>query len=98
MSMYGINAIPLEARYLYRRGMELSGQKNHEEAMKYLRQAIIIAPRFSRAYRELGTCLMCLGREEDAVYWSQKLSRIESNGTGTAGDFSGNLRNPCPGT
>jgi len=78
MSMYGMHGIPLEAQYLFRRGVELSGGDNPEPAMKCLRQAIIIAPGFSRAYRELGACLSRLGRQEDAAYYYQKLSRIES--------------------
>jgi tetratricopeptide (TPR) repeat protein len=77
MSMYGMHGIPLEAQYLYRRGVELSGCEKPEAAVKCLRQAIIIAPGFSRAYRQLGDCLSRLGRQEDAAYYYQKLSRIE---------------------
>jgi tetratricopeptide (TPR) repeat protein len=78
MSMYGMNGIPLEAQYLYQRGRELSGRKKPDAAVKYLRQAIIIAPRFTRAYRELGTCLTGLGRKEDAADCYRKLLWIES--------------------
>jgi tetratricopeptide (TPR) repeat protein len=79
MNMYGINGIPLEAQYLYRRGVELSGQKKYKAAVKYLRQAIIIAPRFTGAYQELGSCFTRLGREEDAVDCYLKLNRITSH-------------------
>jgi len=34
MNIYGINGIPLEAQYLYRRGVELSSQKKYEAAIK----------------------------------------------------------------
>jgi len=81
MSIYGMQGIPLEAQYLYRRGVELSGCEKPEAAVKCLRQAIIIAPGFSRAYRELGACLSRLGRQEDATYCNQKLLRIESSRT-----------------
>ena len=76
MSIYGMHGIPLEAQYLYRRGIELSGQKKNEAAVKCLRQAIIIAPRFVGAYRELGSCLSLLGREEDAAVCFLKLNRV----------------------
>lgn len=66
MSIYGITTIPLEAQSLYRRGIELSNQENHEAAAKCLRQAIIISPRFAAAYRELGHCLIRLDRKSDA--------------------------------
>lgn len=77
--MFGMNGIPLEAQYLYRRGLEFSGQKKYEDAVKCLRQAIIVAPRFTVAYRELGDCFTRLGREEEAVDCSQRVSRIASN-------------------
>ena len=89
MSMYGMNGIPLEAQYLYRRGIELSGHKNPEAAAKCLRQAIIIAPQFRRAYRELGACLTRMGRQEDAEFCYTKLLRIELKGRVLTGSFSG---------
>ena len=82
MSMYGMHGVPLEAQYLYRRGVELSGNKKTEAAAKYLRQAVTIAPKFCRAYRELGACLSRLGRQEDAAYCYAKLLRIEPDRSG----------------
>jgi tetratricopeptide (TPR) repeat protein len=81
MSMYGMNGIPLEAQYLYQRGRELSGRKKPDAAVKYFRQAIIIAPRFTGAYRELGTLLTGLGRQEDAADCYRKIHWIESCGS-----------------
>jgi len=66
MSLYGMGSIPLEAQYLYRQGCELHGQERNEAAVKCLRKAVVIAPRFTTAYRELGDCLTRLGRREDA--------------------------------
>ena len=60
--MYGIRGIPLEAQYLYRKGMELSAQERDEAAVRCFRQAVTIAPRFTGAYRELGNCLVRLGK------------------------------------
>ena len=80
MSMYGMYGIPLEAQYLYRRGVELSSQRKDEAAARCHRQAIIIAPRFTRAYRELGDCLARLGRREDATDCYRKLEQVISYG------------------
>ena len=88
MNIYGINGIPLEAQYLYRRGVELSSQKKYEAAIKCLRQAIIIAPRFTGAYRELGGCFTHLGRVEDAVDCYLKLNRIASYSSCQTAQFS----------
>ncbi len=76
MHMYGMRTIPLEARYLYQRGMELSEQKKHDAAARCLRQAIVIAPRFTEAYRELGSCLSHLGKPEDAAYCRFRLRMV----------------------
>jgi tetratricopeptide (TPR) repeat protein len=81
MSMYGMHGIPLEAQNLYRRGIEFSGNKKPEAAVKCLRQAVTIAQKFCRAYRELGACLTRLGRQEDVAYCYAKLLRIEPDGT-----------------
>lgn len=73
--MYGIHGIPLEAQYLYRKGMELSAQERHEAAARCLRQAVTIAPRFTGAYRELGNCLIRLGRDEAAQDCFQRIGQ-----------------------
>lgn len=75
MKPYHNNTIPLEAQYLYQRGMEMVSQKRTDAAMIYFRQAVFIAPGFSRAYRELGDCLLRLGRSEEASVYHMKASR-----------------------
>jgi len=77
MKLYNTNTIPLEAQYLYRRGQELTDQQKDETALVYLRQAVFIAPGFSKAYRELGDCLARLGRREEASVCYLKASRID---------------------
>lgn len=77
MSTIGVYDIPLTARILYRKGIILSNQKKEEEAMKCFRQAVLIAPRFAGAYREMGICLARMGRVEDAQACYQKLERVE---------------------
>ena len=57
MKLYNNTIIPLEAQYLYRRGLEMIDQQKEDVALVYLRQAVFIAPGFSKAYQELGNCL-----------------------------------------
>jgi len=78
--------IPLEAQYLYQRGLEMKDQQKVDLALVYLRQAVFIAPGFSKAYLELGNCLARLGRPEEAsVYWL-KASRIDPIHCGAVAD------------
>ncbi|RPI40775.1 MAG: hypothetical protein EHM53_00705 [Methanoregulaceae archaeon] len=72
---YDNNTIPLEAQYLYQRGMEMVSMKRTDAALICFRQAVFIAPGFSRAYRELGDCLARLGRSEEASVYHMKASR-----------------------
>lgn len=75
MKPYNAVSAPLEAQYLYRRGREMMDQQKEDIALIYLRQAVFIAPGFSKAYRELGNCLARLGRMDEASVYYQKGSR-----------------------
>jgi tetratricopeptide (TPR) repeat protein len=86
MKPYHNTTIPLEAQYLYRRGLEMIGQQKADIALVYLRQAVFIAPGFSKAYRELGNCLVRLGRSEEASVYRMKASRIDPVHCGAAVD------------
>jgi tetratricopeptide (TPR) repeat protein len=70
--------IPLEAQYLYRRGIEMMGQQRADLALVYFRQAVFIAPGFSKAYIELGNCHARLGRQEEAAANYRKAAQIDS--------------------
>lgn len=59
--------IPIEAQYLYRKAQELSDRQKYETALEYFRQAVILAPRYSRAVCEMGNCLEKLGNLDEAV-------------------------------
>jgi len=59
--------IPIEAQHLYRKARELSVEGQTGRALEYYRQAVIIAPRFSQAYYEMGDCLATLGRYTEAI-------------------------------
>jgi tetratricopeptide (TPR) repeat protein len=86
MKPYCNTTIPLEAQYLYRRGLEMIEQQKEDIALVYLRQAVFIAPGFSKAYRELGNCVARLGRLEEASAYRMKASRIDPIHCGAAVD------------
>ena len=58
--------IPIEAQYLYKKAMEMYKLEKPESALKYLKQTIVIAPRYSKALVEMGNCLTQLGNLEEA--------------------------------
>jgi Flp pilus assembly protein TadD len=58
--------IPIEAQYLYKKAMEMYGKGNTESALRYLKQTMVLAPRYSKALFEMGNCLTRLGQQEEA--------------------------------
>jgi tetratricopeptide (TPR) repeat protein len=101
MKLCNSTTIPLEAQYLYRRGREMMDQQKEDIALVYLRQAVFIAPGFSKAYRELGNCLTRLGRPEEASAYHLKACRIDPIHCSTAVDslsMMGQVKDqPVPG-
>lgn len=67
MEWHYMKGIPIEAQYLYRKALELSTIKQYETALRYFRQAVVIAPRYSNAYSEMGNCLSGLGKYDEAI-------------------------------
>jgi tetratricopeptide (TPR) repeat protein len=65
--MNSFHQIPLEAVTLYRCAIELSGRGNHELALKYLSNAVMLAPQFALALCEMGYCYEKLGRYPEAL-------------------------------
>jgi len=59
--------IPIEAQYLYRKAFEMAGQGKDESALRYYRQALIIAPKYSKALFEMGNSYAHLGRYTEAL-------------------------------
>ena len=68
--------IPLEAITLYRRSVELSGRGNYESALKYLSNAVMLAPQFATAICEMGYCYEKLERYPEAVSNFDKVLKI----------------------
>jgi Flp pilus assembly protein TadD len=52
-------------------------QQKEDTALIYFRQAVFIAPGFSKAYQDLGDCLTRLGRPEEAYVYHLKATRID---------------------
>jgi tetratricopeptide (TPR) repeat protein len=74
--MNSFGHIPLEAITLYRKALEMSGRGNHEQALKFLSNAVIIAPKFTTAICEMGYCYEKLGRLQEAVSKFDKVLKI----------------------
>ena len=70
-------AIPIEAQYLYRKAMELSLEGQIGMALNYFKQAVVIAPRYSQAYYEMGNCLATLGLYTEAIEKYQRAVHID---------------------
>jgi tetratricopeptide (TPR) repeat protein len=62
-----MKGISIEAQYLYRKARELSQQERYETALRYFTQAVVIAPRYSKAFYEMANCQANLGKYDDAI-------------------------------
>ena len=69
-------AIPIEAQYLYRKARELSEKGQTGMALNYYKQAVVIAPRYSQAYYEMGNCFALLGMYREAIEKYQRAIHI----------------------
>ena len=70
-------APPLEAQYLYRQGLFLSQEGKKEQAVRSLRMAAILAPRFSEAYNAMGNCFDELGQPDEAIRNYERVLSID---------------------
>ena len=71
------NMVPVEAQYLYRKAVEFSNKGKYDTALNYLRQVVMIAPHFSKAFNEMGNCLCHMGREREALAKYEKALTID---------------------
>jgi tetratricopeptide (TPR) repeat protein len=69
--------IPIEAQYLYKKAMDLYSIGKTESALKYLRQTLVIAPRYSKALFDMGNCLMKLGLHDEAATRFEQAVQID---------------------
>jgi tetratricopeptide (TPR) repeat protein len=68
--------IPLAAIILFRQALQHINQGNHELALKYLGNAVVIAPLFTKALCEMGYCYEKLGRYPEAISKYNKVLEI----------------------
>lgn len=54
----------------------MSGRGNHELALKYLSNAVMLAPQFTSAICEMGRCYEKLGRFSEAASKFDKVLKI----------------------
>jgi tetratricopeptide (TPR) repeat protein len=73
MAPFRSAGIPLEAQYLYRQALDIKGNGKNEDAVRYLKMAVSIAPHFCNAYNALGNCLDEMGRYEEAIRKYEKV-------------------------
>jgi tetratricopeptide (TPR) repeat protein len=69
--------IPIEAQYLYKKAMDLYNIGKTESALKYLRQTMVIAPRYSKALFDMGNCLTKLGLHDEAAIRYEQAVQID---------------------
>jgi tetratricopeptide (TPR) repeat protein len=67
MTWVYMKGISIEAQYLYRKALEFSKQERYETALKYFRQAVVIAPYYSKAFYEMANCKAYLGEYDEAI-------------------------------
>ncbi len=88
MEMYGMEGLngngppSLEAQMLYRRALEIVSQGRYDVALSTLKKVVMIAPRFTRAFDEMGNCLDRLGRYPEALAIYNKVLAIDSSDKG----------------
>jgi len=58
--------VPIEAQFLYKKALVMFRLGKPESALKYFKQTMVIAPRYSKALFEMGNCLTKLGEREEA--------------------------------
>ncbi|OPY38581.1 MAG: Tetratricopeptide repeat protein [Methanoregula sp. PtaU1.Bin051] len=75
---YISNIIPLEAQYRLRRGRELAARGEENGALTCFKQAAMIAPCYSTAFREIGNSLCRLGRQDDAAIYYKKALQMSA--------------------
>jgi pentatricopeptide repeat protein len=67
MNWVYMKGISIDAQYLYRKAMELLKQERYETALRYFKQATVIAPGYAKAFAAMASCHVNLGRFDDAI-------------------------------
>jgi tetratricopeptide (TPR) repeat protein len=77
MEWVNVRSVPIDAQYMYYKAMEASEQGNYQGALDFLDRAVVIAPRYMKAFYEMGNCLDELGRYDDAIEKYKKAIEID---------------------
>jgi tetratricopeptide (TPR) repeat protein len=72
-----VRSVPVDAQYMYYKAKEASEQGDYRQALDFLGRAVIIAPRYGKAFYEMGNCLDELGRFDEAVKMYKKTIEID---------------------
>jgi tetratricopeptide (TPR) repeat protein len=72
-----MKGIPIDAQYLYRKGMEMKAGGRDEVALRYFRQALVIAPGYAKAMHEMGNSYANLGRYDEARIIYEKARKAD---------------------
>jgi tetratricopeptide (TPR) repeat protein len=76
MAPFRSTGIPLEAQYLYRQALDIKNNGKNEDALRYLKMAVSIAPHFCNAYNAMGNCLDEMGRYDEAMRKYEKVLEL----------------------
>jgi len=76
MKPYGLSGIPIEAQSLYHRALDIKDIGKKEDALKYLKMAVMISPRFCNAYNAMGNCLDEMGQYYEAIQKYEKVLEL----------------------
>jgi tetratricopeptide (TPR) repeat protein len=74
--MIPFHHIPMAAIIAYRMALEVSVRGNHELALKYLSNAVMLAPQFTLAICEMGKCYEKLGQYQEALLKFETVLKI----------------------
>ena len=56
-------------------GWAMAHQGKHEEAIEECKRAIAVDPSFGNPYNDIGSYLIALGRDEEAIAWLERAKR-----------------------
>jgi len=97
---YFSHEISIESQYLYQKARECIGEGRHDDAVRYLQQAVIMSPRFSKAFYEMGHCYVRLGqyaRADDVYHRAATIDPQLKEGVKKELDRIDRGRDPGPG-
>lgn len=98
-----MKGVSIEAQYLCRKAEELAQQERYDTALRYFRQAVVIAPAYAKAIGGMADCEEQLGNHEEAARLYHRAIAISPAPEGARPPRDlltgpGDLQNKPPGT